>query len=428
MNHEEKALSYMDAHREELFSLLSRLIQFDSQNFITDGREAACAAYIEQLYRTLGLKTERYCPDDLLGIKEHPGYLPGRGTDHRPNVSGIWGGKGPGVMLAAHIDTMPTGDLSKWTVDPFGGVIQDGRIIGLGAGDNKAGIAAGYFAVKALINCGITLNMPVALAAYCDEEYGGGDGALAACLKYPCEICVNLDGGNYELWTAAIGGGGFELSLHKEDSTDSCLAVYEALEAVMEGLRPFIARRKAELHENPLYTGSDMERSAFRLARFGSTGTSHTDAGLTFVIYTVKSQAEIERELSDILKQAQPVFSRHSIVTQGFTPTTRFFGYYETDKTGGAVEVMRRAAEEAAGVPVRECGSCLTDLSVILPYGSSRSFNFGILRDFALPGGAHQPNEFVECGQFLAYTKALTLFLLRYCGGSETNTIKEGSV
>lgn len=416
MNQEEKALSYLDSHQQELYSLLSRLIQFDSQNFVTEGREAACAAYIEELYRSLGLKTELYCPDQIPGITEHPGYLPGRGTDRRPNVSGVWDGEGPVVMLAAHTDTMPAGDLSKWTVDPFAGVIRDGRIIGLGAGDNKAGIAAGYFAVKALIDCGITLRKHVALAAYCDEEYGGGNGALAACLKHPCEICVNLDGGNYELWTAAIGGGGFSISFHKQDSTDSCLAVYEALEAVMNALRPFIARRKAELHANPLYTGSDMERSAFRLSRFRSTGTNHTDAELAFVIYTMKSREEIHRELSEVLEQARPVLERHNIVTQGFTHTTRYFGYYETDKTGGAVDIKRQAAEQTAGRPVRECGSCLTDLSVIHPYGSPRSFNFGIFRDFALPGGAHQPDEYVECEQFLQYTKALVLFLLRYCG------------
>ncbi|HCS74881.1 MAG TPA: hypothetical protein DIW17_13525 [Clostridiales bacterium] len=426
---EKNVQDYIDENSDELFRILSELIQFDSQNFRTDGREQKCAEYVEKLYHNLNLETEMYYPDNLPGFTEHPGYIPNRNTANRPNVSGIWPiiaetGEDLPVMLAAHTDTMPVGDLSKWKYDPFGGIIKDNRIYGLGAGDNKSGIAASYFAVKALQAGGIQLKRPVVLTAYCDEESGGGNGTLAACLKYPCKTYVNLDGGNYEIWTIAIGGGGFRIELRKKDSTDSMMDLYEVLSALMVEIKEFRDRRRAELHKNPLYTGSDMERSALRLGAFRCN--SHNDATVSFVIYSDKTFEEINDELQDIVVRLKPIFLKYGVETSGFQQGTRYFYYGETDQSDGGVDIMTKAASETSGKPVAEKGSCLTDLSLFLQYGSPHSFNFGIFRDFALPGGAHQPDEYVDCTQLLQYTKALALFLMRYCGISNEKILLEG--
>jgi acetylornithine deacetylase/succinyl-diaminopimelate desuccinylase-like protein len=177
-------------------------------------------------------------------------------------------------------------------------------------------------------------------------------------------------------------------------------------------------RRTEELHMNPLYTGSDMERSAFRLVEFtaGNFGSNLDSGKLLFVIYTDKSKEQINSELDAIIRKVTPVLHKNRLTTDGFKPTTRFFDYIETRKDDPAAAVMREAAIETSGKDVRQCGACLSDLSVFLKYGNLSSFNFGIIRDFSLPGGAHQPNEYVECEEFLNHTKALVLFLIRYCG------------
>jgi acetylornithine deacetylase/succinyl-diaminopimelate desuccinylase-like protein len=59
---ERQALDSIDAHQDELFFLLSQLIQFDTQNFITSGRERECQFFIADLYRNLGLETAVYFP------------------------------------------------------------------------------------------------------------------------------------------------------------------------------------------------------------------------------------------------------------------------------------------------------------------------------------------------------------------------------
>jgi len=57
-------------------------------------------------------------------------------------------GKGDGLMLAGHTDTVPTGDPKNWKFNPFGGKIVDDKIYGRGSTDMKSGLAAILTAVK----------------------------------------------------------------------------------------------------------------------------------------------------------------------------------------------------------------------------------------------------------------------------------------
>jgi len=67
------------------------------------------------------------------------------------------------VHLNGHIDVVPAGD--GWTVDPFAGVVRDGKIFGRGTCDMKAGIAAAVFAAEAIRRSGSTwiTSMPMAV-------------------------------------------------------------------------------------------------------------------------------------------------------------------------------------------------------------------------------------------------------------------------
>ncbi|MEO3887731.1 M20 family metallopeptidase [Nonomuraea sp. B5E05] len=71
----------------------------------------------------------------------------------RPNVVAVvegGGGDGPTLMFEGHTDVVTEGDLSTWTVDPFGGEIRDGRLWGRGSADMKSGLAATLYATRAL--------------------------------------------------------------------------------------------------------------------------------------------------------------------------------------------------------------------------------------------------------------------------------------
>src|SRR2546430_15797775 len=77
------------------------------------------------------------------------------------------------LLLVAHLDTVPV-DMSRWSVDPFGGVIKDGYIYGRGAIDDKGMLAANLAVFIELKRSMAHLNRDVIFLATADEETGGG--------------------------------------------------------------------------------------------------------------------------------------------------------------------------------------------------------------------------------------------------------------
>ena len=53
----------------------------------------------------------------------------------------VLAGRGDGIALSGHLDTVPLG-AEDWSVDPFGGELRDGRLYGRGTTDMKGGVAA----------------------------------------------------------------------------------------------------------------------------------------------------------------------------------------------------------------------------------------------------------------------------------------------
>ena len=95
--------------------------------------------------------------------------------------------------------------------------------------------------------------------------------------------------------------------------------------------------------------------------------------------------------------------------------TTRYFHYQRSDMKNNAVaEKLQSAAKDVLGRDLVVLGAVLSDLSLILKYGSSKTVGFGIGRDFDVYGGAHQRDEFIDCSDLLALSKTIGAFLLDY--------------
>jgi len=97
----------------------------------------------------------------------------------RFNAIGIWRGTGGGksLLFNGHLDTNPV--TGGWTVDPWGGLVDENFIYGIGVSNMKAGDAASLCAVKTLIDAGQRLKGDVILT-YVVGELQGGVGTLAA--------------------------------------------------------------------------------------------------------------------------------------------------------------------------------------------------------------------------------------------------------
>ena len=87
------------------------------------------------------------------------------------------------LLLMAHLDVVGV-DKSKWSVDPFGGVIKDGYLYGRGAIDDKGMLAANLAVFVALKRSGARLSRDVIFLAEGDEESGGAEGMKVAVEKH----------------------------------------------------------------------------------------------------------------------------------------------------------------------------------------------------------------------------------------------------
>lgn len=85
---------------------------------------------------------------------------------------------GPTVILTGHVDTVPLGDASRWSRNPFG-EIDDGTLYGRGACDMKAGMVAAVEAFTTLATGERDFAGEARLVAVPGEE-DGGTGTLAA--------------------------------------------------------------------------------------------------------------------------------------------------------------------------------------------------------------------------------------------------------
>ena len=64
------------------------------------------------------------------------------GSERIDNLYARVGDDRPNLCFAGHTDVVPVGDPADWSVDPFGGTLRDGDLVGRGAVDMKAAIAA----------------------------------------------------------------------------------------------------------------------------------------------------------------------------------------------------------------------------------------------------------------------------------------------
>lgn len=410
----------IDARKQELFELLSSLIRINSENFGDHGNERACGEYVLQVCRELGLDSELYCPLDLEGFTQGPDYFPGRHLENRVNVTARWKGEEDHdkLMLMAHLDTVMIGDPANWEKPPLSGEISDGKIFGRGACDDKYALAVSLFVIRLLKEAGFAPKQNLLFNAYCDEELGGSHGAMAAVMRDPCETILSMDGREGQIWHCASGGQVVTYRYRVRGGADSAEKTAKAFPVVMDALAAFGQRRRAELEKNPYYAGTIIPETSLRYneIRAGNNDMDKDVGVLQFTFYTDKTKEVIWEELNQMDAALQQKLDAMGIDSEGFTAETRFFHYGACDPQSENIRTLVDAAREATGEDLQVCGSCLSDLSVILKYGSKEAFGFGCGRDFSMPGGAHQSNEYIECDALVNYAKQVAAYVLRTVG------------
>jgi acetylornithine deacetylase/succinyl-diaminopimelate desuccinylase-like protein len=148
---------------------LQDLIRINTTN--PPGNELVAARYVEQILKREGINSEIF------------ESTPGRGFIVARLSSSAVPDPSRALLLMAHLDVVGV-DKSKWTVDPFGGVLKDGYLYGRGAIDDKGMLAANLAVFVSLKRSGARLNRDVIFLAEGDEEAGGEFGMKFAVDKH----------------------------------------------------------------------------------------------------------------------------------------------------------------------------------------------------------------------------------------------------
>lgn len=116
-------------------------------------------------------------PDSRVSSGVRPSLIvtiPGKDDEAAANGEGT----NPCVWVMAHLDVVPTGDMSLWKTNPWECVEKDGRLYGRGVEDNQQGLVSAAFAALYYLKKGIKPSYTIKLLFVADEENGSEYGII----------------------------------------------------------------------------------------------------------------------------------------------------------------------------------------------------------------------------------------------------------
>ena len=162
----ERLLAWLNDRENEMADLLAELVAIPTEN--PPGRNyRGCADLLEKRLREAGLSCERH---------EFPSPTSNANATadvaHAVNLLASYGRGERTLHFHGHYDVVPA-----QSGEQFLPVRKDHFLFGRGSCDMKGGIVAMLYAVRALRECGVSLNGKIALTLVPDEETGGARGS-----------------------------------------------------------------------------------------------------------------------------------------------------------------------------------------------------------------------------------------------------------
>jgi succinyl-diaminopimelate desuccinylase len=416
----DRVLAEVERAADELVDFTSELIRIPTVN--PPGREyRRCAETIGRRLAAFGMGVDYV---EANGRPEHTPELP------RVNVVGrLEGGSArPCLHLNGHFDVVPPGD--GWTVDPFGGLVRDGRIYGRGASDMKSGLAAAAFAVEAIRRAGVSLAGSVEVSGTVDEESGGFAGVAHLCATGhlgrdrtdyviipepfgPDRVCVGHRG---VYWFDVVAHGSVAHGSMPHLGRSAIDDMAALIERLRTRLGPRLAERVTELPIVPIESRrASLNVNAVEGGQAGAALQSPCVADRCVATFDRRFLAEeeldsVRAEIAALVAEveAEEVGRRYTIEDRMTVPPTR------TDSdaplvraiTGGVARVRGRKAEVVAspGTYDHKHVARLAGVAQCVAYGP------GPLRE------AHQPDESCAVEDLVAATQVLALAALELVG------------
>ena len=420
-------------NQDEIITTLSELIQIKTENLPPGGNEKPGQEY---LYNKVSkFIKEKYIDifeiDEIRGIREHPLFFPTiedmeKVYKNRPNLIAKLKGSddGKSIVFSGHMDTMPAGKW-KWNVfdNPFSGKIKDGKVYGRGSLDMKAGTLAGFFALKCLNDLEIKLRGDVYAESVVDEENGGGNGTIAARLKYPdIDFAILAEPTDLAVGIETIGGSDWKASVNEKGpggigvGIELSNPIYK-LAKVALALEKYDNERNEKINLPTSYKDDiKLRLLTYQISSGGSTylesGAVPTEGHIFFWLETFEymKEEEVREDFLNFMKKELEKYDDFKDNFPKFETVIRFMSGHRTDTGHPAMSSVRKAYKslglkyEEKGIPFaldayafKGVGN--TDVVVIGPRGAN----------------PHGIDEYVEVNSVFNLIKVMVLVAMDYC-------------
>jgi acetylornithine deacetylase len=418
----DRVLGYLDEHQREIVTDLVDLVRIPSVSGTAEENEIQHV--LARRLSDFGLEVDCWeiaLPETLAG-EDFPGVevdrTEGWGTVGR--LAGRGAGSGRSLMLNAHVDVVPPGDLGTWgEAGPFGGAIRGGDVHGRGTCDMKAGLVASLWVVRACAALGVPLRGDLLLGTVIGEEDGGlGPYALLQ-RGWRADACVIPEPTSLDLAPGTSGALTFRLTVtgraaHASRRLSGVSAI-EKFVPVFAALRRLEACRNEVKH--PLMTRWELplpiELGMISSGEWASSVPDVLTADGRLGVAIGEDPADARRALTEAVAAAcqdDPWLRDHPVEVKWWGGQ---FAPGLTEADAGILDVVRRAHGAVSERPQATWGTPYgSDLRLMTNLGGIPTVHYG-------PGDAglaHGPYESVPVAELLTATRALGLIALDQCG------------
>jgi acetylornithine deacetylase len=414
-----RLLGYLDGHAADIVADLAGLVQVPSISG-TDEENA--------IQGTLGARLAGDGCDvdtwpipmaETLAAEDFPGVEVERaeawGTVGRLRGSG----DGPSLMLNAHVDVVPPGDLAPWGDQvPFSGTVDEDAVYGRGACDMKAGLVAALWTVRAVAALRVPLRGDLILGTVVGEE-DGGLGTYAMLRRgWRADACVIPEPTSLDIAPGASGALTFRLTVrgratHASRRTSGVSAI-EKFFPVFAALRRLEAQRNAVKH--PIMARWDLpvpiELGTIAAGDWASSVPDRLTSQGRMGVAIGEDVTAARHALEDAVAEAgaaDPWLRENPVEVEWWG------GQFAPALTGTDAAIIGTVTAAHAAVSSRSQATWGapygSDLRLMTNLGGVPTVHYG-------PGDAslaHAPRESVPVGDLLTATRALALIALEHC-------------
>jgi acetylornithine deacetylase len=415
-------ITSVEKSHDEIVSFLQELIKINS----VTGNEGEIQAFIASTLNKMGLEVDRFDPD-VEALRDYQGFIePDLPFSGRPNVVGIWGGKGKGksILFNGHVDTVPLDLEGEWFESPLSGIVADGKIWGRGASDMKAGLAAMTMAVSILKKSGFHPDGDVILEYVVDEERTGL-GTLACVHRgYKADAGICCETSDLQVMPACIGRMWFTIRLRGKPSGIS--ARWEGVSAIEKAIKIVHAVddleriRIQDLH-HPLYPDNrGALPCAVTMFQSGTFPSITPDVAILHGSMGLMPNEEPENVSKQLLEQIKRVSLADPWLRNNLPEVTTEGGYVaagaEIPADHPIVQTVKSVYQEVSGdLPLIGGRMGAADTRFLIRNGNTPTVIFGP----GVTAQMHAMNEYVPVENLITVTKMLALTIYRWCNNHD---------